>query len=190
MSSASVVCFIFLVWLLSADLWCSSHCWTAELASQNCTGGPSMLMNIKEDKWETDMLERDFVHTKFICENPLSASALLTGTISINPFRSLSSTSEGMFRGSSLKNSYSRYDVIMPVESMLNLSQSDMTSCSPLSHGIFSPLGHFSGQRDSIWFNNIFSDNRSSFFEGYQSNPAEIAFGWTICISSPRLKWL
>jgi hypothetical protein len=60
---------------------------------------------------------------------------------------------------------------------MLNLSQSDMTSCSPLSHGIFSPLGHFSGQRDSIWFNNIFSDNRSSFFEGYQSNPAEIAFG-------------
>jgi hypothetical protein len=109
-----------------------------------------MLMNMKEDKWETDILERDFVHTKFICENPLSASALLTGTISINPFRSLSSTSEGMFRGSSLKNSYSRYDVIMPVTSMLNISS--------LSHGIFSPLGHFSGQRDSIWFNNIFSD--------------------------------
>ena len=135
-----VVVFVFLVWLFFVDVWCSSHFVTAELAFQKCTGGPLMLMNIKENNWETDKLARDVEHIKFICENPLSASALLTGTVWMNPFRRFSSIRNGMLRGS-LKNS--RCEVIRPVASMLNLLQSDMKFSLPLNQGTFSPLGHF-----------------------------------------------
>ena len=128
-----VFVFVFLVWLFFVDEWCSSHFVTAELAFQKCTGGPLMLMNIKENNWETDKLARDV-------ENPLSASLLLTGTVWMNPFRRFSSIKNGMLRGS-LKNS--RCEVIRPVASMLNLLQSDMKSSLPLNQGTFSPLGHF-----------------------------------------------
>ena len=145
---------------------------TDELASQKWTGGPLICINVIYCTY--------FVHTKFIWENPLSGSALLTGTTWSSPFKSLSSARAGMFRGS-LK--FSRYDVIMSAVLILNLSQSTSRHLSRLwSMGPFLPLAIFLGK--VIQFDSKVSllMNQSSFFEGYQSNPVEIAFDWMNCI--------
>lgn len=56
----------FLVLLSAAFLCFWSHFDVALVASQSCTGGPLILINIREDKCGTVIQDLIFVHTKLV----------------------------------------------------------------------------------------------------------------------------